>query len=108
VLFLGSRRPGEHYLSLRLRQPGPNRAGIGARVTVTLPDGRPLVQELQTTSGFLASGSKRLHFGLGPFREVAEIVIRWPDRTVESFTPPAAVDGTFLAERGTARLRPQR
>ncbi|MFI5180445.1 MAG: CRTAC1 family protein [Thermoanaerobaculia bacterium] len=108
ALFLGSRRPGEHYLALRLREPGPNRAGVGARVTVGLPDGRRLVQELQTTSGFLASGSKRLHFGLGPFREVTEIAIRWPDRSVERFAPPPFIDATFLAERGAGRLLPQR
>ncbi len=64
-LFLGHRRPGEHFLELVLAQPGRNPSAIGARVTVELPDGRGLLQELQTTSGYLASGAKRLHFGLG-------------------------------------------
>jgi hypothetical protein len=103
TLFLGSRGPGEHFLSLALRQDGLNRAAIGARVTVELPDGRRLLQELQTTSGFLSSGSKRLHFGLGPFQEVKGILVRWPDRTEERFAPPPVVDGLFVLERGTGR-----
>jgi hypothetical protein len=105
TLFLGSRRPGEHFLSLALRQEGLNRAAIGARVTVELPDGRQLLQELQTTSGFLSSGSKRLHFGLGPFHEVKGIVVRWPDRTEERFAPPAFVDGLYVLTRGVGLAR---
>jgi hypothetical protein len=104
TLFLGSRRPGEHFVSLALRQPGLNRAAVGARVTVELPDGRRLLQELETTSGFLSSGSRRLHFGLGPFHELMAITIRWPDRTEERFLPPSFVDGAFLLERGTGRV----
>ena len=103
TLYLGTRRPGEHSLLVALRQPGPNRAGVGARVTVTLPDGRRLVRELQTTSGFLSSGSRRLHFGLGPFRDVKEISVRWPDRTEERFAPPPSVGGVVRLERGTGR-----
>ncbi|MGE5344928.1 MAG: CRTAC1 family protein [Acidithiobacillales bacterium] len=104
ALFLGSRRPGEHFLSLTLREEGPNRAAIGARVTVELPDGRRLLQELETTSGFLSSGSKRLLYGLGPFQEVKAITVRWPDRTVERFSPPPFVDRAFALTRGTGRL----
>jgi hypothetical protein len=105
TLFLGTRHPGDHFLELKLRQPGLNPAAIGARVTVELPDGRKLLQEFQTTSGFLSSGSKRLHFGLGPFREVKGITVRWPDRTEERFTPPAFVNGLYVLERGVGMVR---
>jgi hypothetical protein len=103
ALFLGTRNPGEHFIALSLRQPGPNPAAVGARVTVELPDGRRLLQELQTTSGFLSSGSRRLHFGLGPFQEVKAITVRWPDRTEERLAAPAFVDAVFRLERGTGR-----
>ena len=103
TLLLGTRHPGEHFLALSLRQPGLNPAGIGARVTVELPDGRRILQELQTTSGFLSSGSRRLHVGLGPFREVKTITVRWPDRTEERFAAPPFVDAAFRLERGTGR-----
>jgi len=98
-LFLGQRRPGEHFLELTLSQPGKNPSAIGARVTVELPDGRGLLQELQTTSGFLASGARRLHFGLGPFREVRKVTVRWPDRTTEVFRA-GPVDAVVRLERG--------
>src|SRR5262249_11693120 len=48
TLYLGTRLPGEHFAEFRLSQPGKNRAAIGARVVVTLPDGRGLLQELET------------------------------------------------------------
>ncbi len=99
TLFLGQRRPGEHFLELQLSEPGKNPAAIGARVTVELPDGRTLLQELQTTSGFLASGAKRLHFGLGPFREVRKVTVRWPDRTTEAFRV-GPVDAVVRLQRG--------
>jgi len=99
ALFLGQRRPGEHFLELVLSQPGKNPAAIGARVAVELPDGHSLLQELQTTSGFLSSGAKRLHFGLGPFREVRKVTVRWPDRTTEGFAV-RSVDAVVRLERG--------
>jgi hypothetical protein len=101
-LFLGTRWPGEHYLELRLAEPGMNRAAIGARVTLEVPDGRRLMQELETTSGYLSSGSKRLHFGLGSFRRIKSLKVRWPDRTEETFTAPATVDAVYRLEKGTA------
>lgn len=105
TLFLGTRRPGEHFFELRLAQGGENRAAIGARVTLTTADGRRLVQEVQTTSGFLSSGTRRLHFGLGSHREIREIEVRWPDAVAERFAPPRYPDGVWLAERGTGVLR---
>ncbi len=105
TLFLGTRFAGEHFLELKLKERGPNPAAVGARVTVELPDGRRILQELQTTSGFLSSGSKRLHFGLGPFREVRSILVRWPDRTEERFAPPAFVNGLYVLERGVGIAR---
>ncbi len=105
TLFLGTRSPGEHFVELRLSQKGPNRAAIGGRITLTTPDGRVQVQEIQTTSGFLASATKKLHFGLGSQRTLQSLKVRWPDRTVEDFTPPAFLDGVFVLERGTGQAK---
>ena len=104
TLFAGHRRPGEHFLGIALSQPGKNPAAVGARVTVELPDGRALLQELQTTSGFLSSGAKRLHFGLGAFREVRSVTVRWPDRTTEVFRIPS-VDTVARLDRGRGGAR---
>jgi hypothetical protein len=75
-------------------------------VTVGLADGRTLVEELQTTSGYLSGASKRLHFGLGPLRTVTELSVRWPDGKVESFGPPESVDRVFLLTRGRGVAEP--
>ncbi|HEV8268491.1 MAG TPA: CRTAC1 family protein [Thermoanaerobaculia bacterium] len=100
TLFLGTRRAGERYVELRLEQPGKNRAAVGARVSLTLPDGRLEMQELQTTSGFLSSGSKKLHFGLGSFRTFTNLTVRWPWGETESFVAPPRVDGIYLLKKG--------
>lgn len=101
ALFLGTRLPGEHFLELRLSQDGKNPAAIGARVTIVLPDGRTLLQELQTGSGYLSGRGKKLHFGLGSFRRLKSLTVRWPDRTLESFPPPDPVDASVTLVRGS-------
>ena len=50
----------------------------GARVTVTLPDGRRLVREVQAGSSYLSSEDPRVHFGLGEATRVDELVVRFP------------------------------
>ena len=104
TLFLGTRLPGEHFVELRFSQPGKNRAAVGARVTLTTPDGRSQLQELQTTSGFLSGGTKRLHFGLSHHRSVKAVTVRWPDGKKEDFEVDT-VDARLLLERGTGRAR---
>jgi hypothetical protein len=51
----------------------------GAVVTVALPDGRRLVQELHAGSSYLSSEDPRAHFGLGKATRVDELTVRYPD-----------------------------
>jgi hypothetical protein len=51
----------------------------GARMTLTLPDGRQLVREQYAGSSYLASEDPRLHVGLGSAASVPHLVVRWPD-----------------------------
>jgi hypothetical protein len=51
----------------------------GARITLTLPDGRQLVREQYAGSSYLASEDPRLHVGLGSAASVPHLVVRWPD-----------------------------
>ena len=63
----------------------------GAVVTVTLPDGRRLVQEARAGSSYLSSEDPRLHFGLGKETRVdAVIVVRYPDGRVTRLRDVAA------------------
>ena len=63
-----------NYLQIAFDGFAPN-----ARATVTLPDGRTLVRELHVGSSYLASEDPRLHFGLGEFERVEQVVVRWAD-----------------------------
>lgn len=76
------------WISVKLAGAGKNRAGIGARVSVTA-GGRTWTREMRTTDGLYASHDPRLHFGLGPVAAVDRVEVRWPDgrkQTVEA--PP--------------------
>ena len=63
-----------HWLEVALPRFAP-----GARVTVTLRDGRRLVREARAGSSYLSSEDPRLHFGLGDATRVRELVVRYPD-----------------------------
>ena len=63
-----------HWLEVSLRRFEP-----GAVVTVTLPDGRRLVEEARAGSSYLSSEDPRLHFGLGRETRASKVVVRFPD-----------------------------
>ena len=104
ALFLGSRRPGEHYLRVKLRgTPGKdNRDGVGSRITAILPGGRRLVLETGNASGYLSTGSPIAHLGLGPATRVERLTVRWPTGRVQDLGPIEQVDRTLAVdeERG--------
>jgi Na+-translocating ferredoxin:NAD+ oxidoreductase RnfD subunit len=50
-------------------------------VTVVLPDGKKLVQELHAGSSYLSSEDPRAHFGLAGATKVKELTVRWPGGT---------------------------
>ncbi|MEO6324672.1 MAG: CRTAC1 family protein [Thermoanaerobaculia bacterium] len=106
ALFLGSRKDGEHFLRLRLQgsKGKDNSDGIGARVTATLPDGRVLVREASTGSGYLASGSPVVHLGLGSFTHLVKLVVRWPSGLVQDLGAVESVDRTATVQPGKGSL----
>ncbi|MCP4168344.1 MAG: ScyD/ScyE family protein [Chloroflexi bacterium] len=54
----------------------------GARVEIELPDGRVLVSDVFAGSSYLATEDPRLHFGLGAYKSVPTLSVRWPDKQV--------------------------
>jgi Na+-translocating ferredoxin:NAD+ oxidoreductase RnfD subunit len=56
----------------------PARFAPGTVVTVVLPNGRRLVQELKAGSSYLSSEDPRAHFGLGKANAVSELIVRYP------------------------------
>jgi ASPIC and UnbV/FG-GAP-like repeat len=76
LMLLRSTGGTGHWLEVKLPQFAP-----GAVVTVTLPGGRKLVQEVHAGSSYLSSEDPRVHFGLGKAPKVLEVKVRYPDGT---------------------------
>jgi hypothetical protein len=72
--------PG-NWLQVELVGTESNRAGLGARVSVTahIRGGlRTQLREVASHTGFRSQSSLVQHFGLGDAEVVAEVVVRWP------------------------------
>lgn len=68
-----------HWLQFKLIGNQGNREAIGARVTVTTPDGQQ-IQEVGINDGaFYSQGHFRLYFGLGQHSKADRVNIRWPN-----------------------------
>jgi enediyne biosynthesis protein E4 len=111
AIFLGSRRPDEHYLRIRLAgSPGKdNSDGIGARITAKLAGGRTIVTENANSSGYLSTGSPIVHLGLGKATRLEDLTVRWPSGKVQDVGPVADVDRTIVVdeERGVEVFAPR-
>jgi len=88
-----------HWLAVRAFDPELNRDALGARVTL-LTGERRMVRDVATSSGYLASHSPWVHFGVGEDRAIDSIKVRWPDGAAEVF-PGGAVDRTVTLRRGS-------
>jgi hypothetical protein len=100
ALFLGSRRPDEHFLRVKLRgTPGrDNRDGVGSRITAVLPGGRRLVLETGNASGYLSTGSPIAHLGLGRATRLERLIVRWPSGRVEDLGAIESVDRVLVVD----------
>ena len=64
-LLLNQAAAGQHWLQVRLDQPGGNRFGVGAWIGVERA-GRPtLFRRVRTDGSYLSASDMRAHFGLG-------------------------------------------
>jgi hypothetical protein len=77
-------------LTVLLEGRKANRDGLGARLTLNLPDGRRLVREAKTAVGYGGSSDKRVHFGLGRTPVAEQLEVRWPGGHVQTVPTPRA------------------
>ncbi len=77
-------RGNNHWLKVKLISTKSNRSAIGARVIARYA-GKAQAQEVLSQSSFYSSNDSRLHFGLGSATS-AELEIRWPSGTKESYS----------------------
>jgi enediyne biosynthesis protein E4 len=67
-----------NWVAFRLVGTKSNRMGIGAQLKLTTEDGNSQYDIVSTSAGYQASRDHRAHFGLGPFKTVKQLEIRWP------------------------------
>ncbi len=75
-------------LRVRLKGTRSNRQGLGAKVTVVLPDQRRILKVLDGKSGYLAQSDLPLYFGLGTADHAASIEVRWPSGKTQTMAGP--------------------
>jgi hypothetical protein len=67
-----------NWIAFQLVGTKSNRMGIGAQLKITTDDGKNQYDIISTSAGYGASRDPRGHFGLGPFKSLKELDIRWP------------------------------
>lgn len=78
-----------NWIGFRLRESGPGRSPVGARVTVRC-QGRSLVRSVLTGDSHRAQHAPVVHFGLGTADRVESATVRWPDGSVSTLQDPGA------------------
>lgn len=82
--LLRNDRSGDgHWLKVKLVGTHSNTSAIGSVVTATYGERRQ-AQAVLASSGYLSSGDRRLHFGLGK-ADTADVEIAWPNGARENF-----------------------
>ena len=97
-VFLNPARAGNHWLTVRLIGSSTNRAGIGARLTVTV-GGRSQAAEILTSTSAFTGVQPEAHFGLGAATVVDRLDIAWPGGSTTSQTN-VSVDQLLVVSQG--------
>jgi hypothetical protein len=94
VSDLASRRH-VNFLKVRLRGTRSNRQGLGAQVTVVLPDRRHVLKVQDGKSGYLSQSDLPLYFGLGAADHADAIEVRWPSGRRQTVAGPVRAGQTI-------------
>jgi hypothetical protein len=84
-----------HFLKVRLPGTRSNREGLGAQVTVVLPDGRRVLKVMDGKSGYLSQSDLPLYFGLGSADHAASLEVRWPSGRRQTIAGPVPAGRTM-------------
>ncbi len=95
---------GPARVRIELRDPGPNREGLGAVVTVSA-GGTRFVREVRRGGSYAVSRDPRLCVGLGAARAIDEIVVRWPGGESERIPGAGLANRAIVIERTRGVVR---
>ncbi len=79
-----------HYLKVAFKGEAPNLEGLGAQVTLYY-DGMAQRQYFTPYRGYLSTVTQKLHFGLGPAKQIDSLLVTWPNGLVQQL-PNVAVN----------------
>ncbi|HEY0006151.1 MAG TPA: CRTAC1 family protein [Pyrinomonadaceae bacterium] len=91
-----------HWLGISLAGTKSNRAGLGARLTVTDSSGRKQTFDNSNAGSYLSSSDPRLLVGLGQAESVREVEVRWPGKRLQRILNPAVDRYLVIKERDAA------
>ncbi len=95
-----------HWALVRTVDPAlGGRDAYGAEITLEA-GGKSFRRWCNPASSYASSNDPRAHFGLGDAKQIASIIVRWPDGATEDF-PAAAVDHEIVLRRGEGKMRSQ-
>ncbi len=82
---------GNHFVKVNLKGVQSNLNGIGARLSVTTPDGLTCYRQNTGDSGgnYASQGNVPVHFGIGA-AATADLTIIWPSRITQTLSNVAA------------------
>jgi hypothetical protein len=79
-----------HYLRLNLKGSATNPMALGAKVTISLPNGESQYHEHNIYRGYVSTVEQSVHFGLGQDTVVAQVEVIWPDQKISVLENVAA------------------
>jgi hypothetical protein len=95
------------WLRVRTQGVASNRDGIGARVTVTLDNGKRLWGVVKTGSSYCSQSELPLTFGLGQSAKVNGVEVTWPNGKSETVRDVGSNQTILLVEgKGLVRTAP--
>ncbi len=98
ILFRNDGGNRNRFVRVKTIGTRSNRDGIGARVTVTLPDGSRQWRLVHTGSSYCSQSDTALTFGLGAHQRVESIEVVWPSGQVDTTGPVVANQVAFVME----------
>jgi hypothetical protein len=98
VLYINNGANQSRFVRVKTIGTRSNRDGIGARVTVTRPDGHRQWRLVHSGSSYCSQSDTALTFGLGDNHRVESIEVEWPSGQVDRVGPVVANQVVFVEE----------
>ena len=98
VLFINNGANRSRFVRVKLIGSRSNRDGVGARVTVTRPDGGQQWRLVHSGSSYCSQSDIALTFGLGENHRAESIEVVWPSGEVDRVGPVVANQVAFIKE----------